>query len=66
MITITGNGSSNPSSYLDEAVCISHSANNTLGKSMNPTILPPAMGRIVRQTELFSFDIATSLGEGKL
>ena len=26
---------------LDEAVCISHSA-NTLGKGMNQTILPPA------------------------
>ena len=29
---------------LDEAVCILHST-NTLGKSMNPTILPPAMGK---------------------
>ena len=31
-----------PSPILDEAVCISH---NTLGKGMNPTILPPAMGK---------------------
>ena len=29
---------------LNEAVCVSHSA-NTLGKSMNPTILPTAMGK---------------------
>ena len=28
---------------LDEAICISHSANN-LGKGMNPTTLPLAMG----------------------
>ena len=29
---------------LDEAGCISHST-NTLGKGMNPIILPPAMGK---------------------
>ena len=29
---------------LEEAVCISHCA-NTLEKGMNPTILPPAMGK---------------------
>ena len=29
---------------LDEAVCISHST-NTLGKGMNPTFLPPDMGK---------------------
>ena len=29
---------------LDEAVCISYSA-NTLGERMNPTILPPAMSK---------------------
>ena len=28
---------------LDQADCISHST-NTLGKGMNPIILPPAMG----------------------
>ena len=39
---------------------------NTLGKSMNPIILPPAMGKIVGQTGLFSLGEATSLGEGKL
>ena len=50
---------------LDEAVCISLST-NTLGKGMNPTILPPAMGKIIGQIGLFSFGMATSLGEGKL
>ena len=30
--------------YLDEADCILHST-NTLGKGMNPIILPPAMGK---------------------
>ena len=29
---------------LNESVCISHST-NTLGKSMNRIILPPAMGK---------------------
>ena len=29
---------------LDEADCISHST-NTLGRGMNPIILPPAMGK---------------------
>ena len=45
--------------------CISHST-NTLGKGMNPIILPPAMGKIVGQTRFFSLGEATSLGEGKL
>ena len=49
---------------LDETDCISHST-NTLGKGMNPIILPPAMG-IVGQTMFFSLGEATSLGEGKL
>ena len=43
---------------LDEAV-------NTLGKGMNPTILLPAMGKIV-QTVFFNVGMATCLGEGKL
>ena len=47
---------------LDETDCISH----TLGKGMNPIILPPAMGKIVGQTMFFSVGEATSLGEGKL
>ena len=46
---------------LDETDCT-----NTLGKVMNPIILPPAMGKIVGQTRLFSLVEATSLGEGKL
>ena len=31
---------------LDETDCISHST-NTLGKGMNPIILPPAMGKLL-------------------
>ena len=50
---------------LDTAVCISHSV-NTLGKSMNPTILPPAIGKIVGQTGFFNLGMATSLGEKKI
>ena len=50
---------------LDETDCISH-CTNTLGKGMNPIILPPAMGKLVGQTRFFSFGEATSLGEGKL
>ena len=34
---------------LDNTVGISHGA-NTLGKGVNPTILPPATGEIVGQT----------------
>ena len=48
---------------LDETDCISHST-NSLGKAMNPIILPPAVGTVGR-TEFFSFGEATSLGEGK-
>ena len=50
---------------LDETDCISHST-NTLGKFMNPIILPSAMGKIVGQTRFFSPGEATSLGKGKL
>ena len=39
---------------------------NTLVKVMNPTILSPAVGKIVGQTELLSFGMTTSLEEGKL
>ena len=38
---------------LDKTIFISHNT-NTFGKGMNPTILPPAMGKIVGQTGLFS------------
>ena len=50
---------------LEETVCISHST-NTLGKSMNQTILPPAMDKIVDHTGFFSLGMAPSLEEGKL
>ena len=33
---------------------------------MNPTILSPATGKIVGQTDLSSLGMATSLKEGKL
>ena len=36
-----------------------------LGKGMNPTVFPPAMGKILGQTGLFNLSVATSL-EGKL
>ena len=49
----------------DMTDCILHST-NTFGKGKNSKILPPAMGKVVGQTEFFSFGEATSLGEGKL
>ena len=39
MVIVEENGQ-----ILDENDCISHST-NTLGKGMNPIILPPAMGK---------------------
>ena len=33
---------------------------------MNVTIIPPVMGKIVGQPELFKHDMATDLREGKL
>ena len=44
VMAIIGIGHSNQNSNLDEAVCTSHRT-NTLGKSMNPTILPPTIGK---------------------
>ena len=38
MVIVAGNG------HVDLTDCISHST-NTLGKGMNPIILPPAMGK---------------------
>ena len=35
-------------------------------KGMNPTILPPAMGNIIGQTELFNFSMVTDLRERNL
>ena len=49
---------------LDKAVCISHGA-KTLRKGMNPSILSPAMGKIVGQTRLFKLCKA-NLDERKL
>ena len=43
MIIVVGTGHGDTSSNLNEADCISHST-NTLGKGMNPIILPLAMG----------------------
>ena len=50
---------------LDGTIFISHSA-NTLGKGMNQTILLPDVCKIVGHAGLFSFGMATSVGEGKL
>ena len=47
---------------LDIAVFISHSA-NSLGKGMNPTILPPTQEKIVKFTGLLSFSMTTCLEE---
>ena len=44
MVIVVGNGHGDTSSNPDEADCISRST-NTLGKGMNPIILPPAMGK---------------------
>ena len=43
MIIVVGNGHDDTSSNPGRD-CISHST-NTLGKGMNPIILPPAMGK---------------------
>ena len=37
-----------------------------LAKGLNPTILLSAINKIVMQNGLFTFGIATDLGEGKL
>ena len=44
VIIVVGNGHGQRVQILDETDCISHST-NTLGKGMNPIILPPAMGK---------------------
>ena len=51
--------------FPDEAACISNST-YIFKKGMNPIILPPGMGKIVEQVELFKLGMATGLGEGKL
>ena len=64
MVIVVGNGHGGVQ-ILDEIDYISHST-NTLGKGMNPNILPPAMGKIAGNTRFFSLGEMTSLGEGKL
>ena len=49
---------------LDKAVCISHGT-YILEKGINPTILLPALCKIVGQTGLFNLVMATGLG-GKI
>ena len=44
MVIVVGIGHDDTNSNPDETDCISHST-NTLGKGMNPIILPPAMGK---------------------
>ena len=44
MVIVTGYGHGDTSSIPGKTDCISHST-NTLGKGMNPIILPPAMGK---------------------
>ena len=44
MVTVIGMNTATQVPILHEAVSISHSA-NTIGKGMNPIILPPAMGK---------------------
>ena len=44
MVIVVGNGHGAWVQILDETDCSSHST-NTLGKDMNPIILPPAMGK---------------------
>ena len=63
MVIVVGNGHGDSSSNPRRDWL--HST-NTLGKGMNPNILPPAMGKIVGQTRFFSPGEATSLGEEKL
>ena len=44
MVIVVRNGHGVTSSNLDETNCISYST-NTLGKGMNPIILPPGIGK---------------------
>ena len=44
IVIVIGNGHGDMSSNPGLANCISHHT-NTLGKGMNPIILPPAMGK---------------------
>ncbi len=44
IVIVAGIGHATRVQILDETDCISHST-NTLGKGMNPIILPPPMGK---------------------
>ena len=44
MVIVVGNGHGDTSSNPGQDNCILHNT-NTLGKGMNPIILPPAMGK---------------------
>ena len=66
MVIIVGNGHSAHEFKSWTRLIAFHIALIPYAKGMNPIILPPAMGRIVGQTRLFSLGEATSLGEGKL
>ena len=50
---------------MDEAVSISH-GNYTLGKGMNPTILPPSMGKLIGRLGSLNLGMTTYQGEEKL
>ena len=45
IVTFIENGHNNPSSDLEETVCISHNA-DTFGKGVNSIILLPAMNKL--------------------
>ena len=64
IVIVVGNGHDDTTSNPGRD-CITHST-NTLGKGMNPIILPPTMAKIVGQIRFFSLGEVTSLGEGKL
>ena len=44
MVNVVGMDTATQAEILDETDCISH-ITNTLGKGMNPIILPPVMGK---------------------
>ena len=64
MVTLVGNNTVTRVQIQEEFVCISHTV-NIVGKSMNPTILPPAIEKIVEQTVPFNLGMANGQ-EGKL
>ena len=49
----------------DEADCISHNI-DAVGKSINPITFPPAVDKIVGQTELFNLGVAIRQSELEL